>query len=451
MLYANTTEYIKSTSRDYSIYVCQSRGIPSVCDGLKDAQRKALFIMKPKSDKIKTISLAGEMISSNIYLHGDASAAETLSLMAATYCNNIPFLHGIGAFGTKVGPTNWGAPRYTYIKKYAITDALIYPDYDIIPLKENYDGSVMEPKHFLPLIPLVLLNGISGIAVGWSTEILPRSLDDLINATIAALDGKDIPTLAPKYDFLHCGVRNVGGNSWEFTGKVRIDGNTVWVEELPPDLSLEKFKARLNQLEEEDKIQTYIDRSTKEIKIEVRFKRGTINGWTREKAIDFLKLRSKTTERIVVLDWDGNNIKQYDSAEGLVKEFIEWRLGFYKVRYQRMVDNITYQLNFNKALKACYDGKLPAFLPKASNKAEIVTEIERLTSKITLTDEQVQRITSLPSYRWAKDGYQEILDNIVELTNTLAEYQAILADPLKQRAIYKSEIMSLKKLPKIAR
>lgn len=451
MLYNNTTEYIKSTSRDYSIYVCQSRGIPSVCDGLKDAQRKALFIMKPKSDKIKTISLAGEMISSNIYLHGDASAAETLSLMAATYCNNVPFLHGIGAFGTKVGPTDWGAPRYTYLKKYAITDALIYPDYDIIPLKENYDGSVMEPKHFLPLIPLVLLNGISGIAVGWSTEILPRSMDDLINATIAAIDNKDIPTLAPKYDFLHCGVRNVGGNSWEFTGKVRIDGNTVWVEELPPDLSLEKFKARLNQFEEEDKIQTYIDRSTKEIKIEVRFKRGTINGWAREKAIDFLKLRSKTTERIVVLDWDGNNIKQYESAEGLVKEFVEWRLGFYTVRYQRMVDNVTYQLNFNKALKACYDGKLPAFLPKANNKAEVVAEIERLTAKITLADEQVQRIASLPSYRWAKDGYQEILDNIAELTATLAEYQGILADPVKQRAIYKSEIMALKKLPKIVR
>jgi DNA topoisomerase-2 len=89
-LYASTTEYIKSTSRDYSIYVCQSRGIPSICDGLKDAQRKALFVIKPKTDKIKTISLAGELISSNIYLHGDASAAETLSLMAATYCNNVP-------------------------------------------------------------------------------------------------------------------------------------------------------------------------------------------------------------------------------------------------------------------------------------------------------------------------------------------------------------------------
>ena len=142
-----TTDYIKSTSRDYSIYVCQTRGIPSVCDGLKDAQRKALFVIKPKADKIKTISLAGEMISQNVYLHGDASAAETLSLMAAPYCNNIPLLHGIGAFGTKIGPTDWGAPRYTYLKRNAHTDALVFTDYDIVPLKENYDGSVLEPKN----------------------------------------------------------------------------------------------------------------------------------------------------------------------------------------------------------------------------------------------------------------------------------------------------------------
>ena len=71
MLYNSTTDYIKDTSRDFSIYVCQNRGIPSICDGLKDAQRKGLFIIKPKTEKIKTISLAGECISSGIYLHGD--------------------------------------------------------------------------------------------------------------------------------------------------------------------------------------------------------------------------------------------------------------------------------------------------------------------------------------------------------------------------------------------
>lgn len=449
--YISASDFIKKTSRDYSIYVCQSRGIPGVCDGLKDAQRKALFIMKSKGDKIKTVSLAGEMISSNIYLHGDASAAETLSLMAALYCNNIPFLHGIGAFGTKVGPTDWGAPRYTYIKKYGYTESLIYPDYDIIPLKENYDGSVMEPKNFLPLIPLVLLNGISGIAVGWSTEILPRGLDDLIDATIAAIDGKKIKTIVPRYDYLECGVRNIGMNAWEFTGKVRFDGNTIWVEELPPDMSLEKFKARLNQMEDEEKIQTYIDRSTKDIKVEVKFKRGTIDGWDEDKAIDYLKLRSKTTERLVVLDWDGNNIRQYETAEQLVSEFVEWRLGWYTVRYNKMVDDLTYDLNFNLALKACYDNGLPAFLPKAQNKAEVVDKILVFTKGITIDEDQIQRIAGLPSYRWAKDGYDSISDTITQLTDKIDEYKDILSDPKKQRDIYKKEVQALKKLPKIER
>jgi len=451
--YANTTDYIKGTSRDYSIYVCQTRGIPSVCDGLKDAQRKALFVIKPKGDKIKTISLAGEMISQNVYLHGDASAAETLSLMAAPYCNNVPLLQGIGAFGTKVGPTDWGAARYTYLKRNAQTDALVFTDYDIVPLKENYDGSVLEPKNYLPLVPMVLLNGISGIAVGWSTDILPRTLEDIIDATIAALDGKKIKTLVPCYDYLNCGVRNIAGNSWEFTGRCRVDGSTVWIEELPPDLSLEKFKARLNTMEEEDKIQTYIDRSTKEIRIEIRFKRGTIDNWTEDTAIDYFKLRSKATERIVVLDWNGNSVRQFESAEQVVQEYVEWRLGWYKTRYEKMVDDLTYQLNWNMAIRACIGAKLPSFLPQAKDKSEIVAKIRQImdTTKITLDDDQIDRIAGLPSYRWARDTLAEVQAKIAELSTTIADHQATLADPIKQRAIYKHEVQALKKLPKVNR
>ena len=447
----STTDYIKSTSRDYSIYVCQTRGIPSVCDGLKDAQRKALFVIKPKADKIKTISLAGEMISQNVYLHGDASAAETLSLMAAPYCNNIPLLHGIGAFGTKIGPTDWGAPRYTYLKRNSHTDALVFTDYDIVPLKENYDGSVLEPKNYLPLIPMVLLNGVSGIAVGWSTDILPRSLDDLIDATLAAIDGKAIKTLAPKYDYLDCNVRNITGNAWEFTGRARIDGSTVWIEELPPNLSLEKFKERLNAMEDEDKIQTYVDRSTKTIKIEIRFKRGTIVDWTEETAIDFFKLRSRSTERIVVLDWNGNSVRQFETAELLVNEFVQWRLGWYKTRFEKMIADLTYQLNWNSALKACIDGKLPEFLPKAADKSEILDKVKSLCKTITVDDDQMERIASLPSYRWAKDAYAEITAKIADLTTKIAEHQAVLADPKKQKDIYRREVVALKKLAKVDR
>jgi DNA gyrase/topoisomerase IV subunit A len=447
----DTTTFIKDSSREYSIYVCQSRGIPSVSDGLKDAQRKALFVMKTQNEKIKTISLAGRLISENIYLHGDAAACDTISLMAAPYCNNIPLLSGIGAFGTRVGPTDWGAPRYTYVKKNTYTESLIYEDYDIIPLKENYDGSVHEPRHFLPLIPLVLLNGVSGIAVGWSTEILPRNFDDIISATLAAIDKKKLPELLPRYDFLDCHVVHLGNNSYEFTGKVKIDGSSIFVKELPPDLSLEKFKARLNKMEDDELIQTYIDRSTKDINLEIRFKRGSIASWTETKAIDFLKLKSKTTERLVVLDYDGNNIKQYDTAENLIKDFVEWRLKFYAIRYQKLIDDTTYQLNWNEALKICYEKKLPTFLTQAQDKSSIVDKIKTITAAIPLDNEQLDRLASLPSYRWAKDAYDDVVDRIAELKKAIANFTQILADPARIRAIYRQEVTALKKLPKIER
>lgn len=452
MTYADTTSFIKDISRDYSIYVCQSRGIPSVSDGLKDAQRKTLFVMKTHNDKLKTISLAGRLISENIYLHSDASACDTISLMAAPYCNNVPLLSGIGAFGTRVGPSDWGAPRYTYVKKNVYTESLIYQDYDIIPLKENYDGSVLEPKHFLPLIPLVLLNGVSGIAVGWSTSILPRSLSGLIESTLAAIDNKKkLPELLPNYEYLGCSVRSIGGNAYEFTGKVKIDGSSVIVSELPPDLSLEKFKTRLNKMEDDEQIQTYIDRSTKDIHIEVRFKRGSIAGWTEAKAIEYLKLRSKTTERIVVLDWDGNNIKQYENTEKLIRDFVEWRLGFYAIRYQRLIADATYQLHWNQAIKLCYEKSLPGFLPKAQNRSEIIAKISEITTKIPLDDNQRDRLAALPSYRWATDSYNEVISRIKELTATIENYKDILASPEKMRNIYRQEVVALKKLPKIDR
>lgn len=452
MTYPDTTSFIKETSREYSIYVCQSRGIPSVSDGLKDAQRKALFVMKTINEKIKTISLSGRLISENIYLHGDAAAADTISLMAAPYCNNVPLLSGIGAFGTRIGPNDWGAPRYTYVKKNTHTEHLIYRDYDIIPLKENYDGSVMEPKHFLPLIPMVLLNGVSGIAVGWSTEILPRSLSSLIDATLAAIDNKKkLSDLLPEYEYLQTDVRPLGANAYEFTGKVEIDGSSVIVKELPPDLSLEKFKARLNKMEDEELIQTYVDRSTKDILVEIRFKRGTISSWTPEKAIEFLKLKSKTTERLVVLDWDGNNIKQYENPEQLVRDFVSWRLGFYTVRFNKLIAEASEQLRWNLALKACYDKQLPAYLPKANDRAEIIDKISQITHGIGINDDQLSRIAALPSYRWAKDSYQDILKNIEDLKLTVADYQDTVSNPDKLRAIYRQEVVQLKKLPNVER
>ena len=438
------SDYINTSSKEYAIYTAQNRAIPSSCDGLKDGQRKALWIIRNRSDKIKTVSLAGEMISANIFLHGDVSASDTISRLAAPYLNNIPLLEGLGAFGTRVAPDGWGAPRYTYVKKGKAAEALVYTDLDVVPLKPNYDGSVMEPANFLPLIPLVLLNGMSGIAVGWSTDILPHSLRDIVAATVAAIDNKPVPRLVPSFDYLQTTVRDLGANSFEFQGKVLMESSTtIRVLELPPDLSLERFKERLNKMEDEGTIHTYTDRSTKTIDVEVRFKRGTIEQWSEEDAINFLKLKSKTTQRIVVLDFNNASIRQYDCAEDLVRAFVEWRVSWYSKRYTLMRDNLMRELNMACGIQACLKGGLPKWLPTAANKAAVTDKVRELTSKIDLADDQIERIVSLPTYRWAKDQIQRVEGEIQELSEKIVEYEGILADPKKIRSIYRQEVQAL--------
>ena len=443
----SSSNYILDTSREYSIYVCENRAIPKVADGLKDAQRKALWLIRNKADKIKTVSLAGEMISSNLYLHGDASAAGSISMLAAPFVNNVPYLNGIGTFGTRTAPVEGiGAPRYTYVKRGAALTHLMLPDLDIVPLKENYDGSTKEPVHFLPLIPTVLLNGVSGIAVGWSTEILRRKFSDIVEASLAALDGKPIKRLVPHFERFDINVSHLEGNSWEMSGRVEmVDTSTLRVTELPPDLTLSKFKERLNTMEDDSKINGYVDRSTKTIDITIKMQRGTIAGWDEVKAIEFLKLKQKKSERIVVVDWNGAAIKQYDSAEEVVAGFVKWRLGWYTVRYEYMLAEDYYSLNFWKAVKACFDAKLPAKLPTLANKAAIQDEIAKITKGLELDESQVDRIVGLPSFRWAKDAYQDVLDNIKRLEDNIAEYAATLSDPKKLKSIYRSELVALSK------
>ena len=442
-----SSNYILDTSREYSIYVCESRAIPKVTDGLKDAQRKALWLVRNRADKTKTVSLAGEMISSGLYLHGDQSAAGAISMLAAPYVNNVPLLEGIGSFGTRVAPVDGiGAPRYTYVKRNRATQDLLYPDLDMVPLKENYDGSTVEPVHFLPIIPTVLLNGVSGIAVGWSTEILPRSFKSLVDATLAVLDGKKIKRIPPAFERYNVNVKHLEDNTWEFKGKAEIlDTSTVKVTELPPDLTLEKFKERLNQFEDDKKISTYTDKSTKTIDITIKFGRGAIKGWNENRVIEFLKLKQKKTERIVVIDWNNQAIRQYENAEKLIHDFVEWRFGWYAVRYQTLIDQDDYELAYWKAVKACFDDNLPDRISGFKDRATLEADVLKVTAKFNLDQKRVDRIVSLPAFRWVKTGYKDVLAKIKELEANIKENKAILKDPERRKGIFRDELEALKK------
>lgn len=444
------SDYLLDTSKEYSIYVCHKRGIPRITDGLKNGQRQALWLIRNKTEKIKVIALAGAMIESELYLHGDMSAGDSISKLAAPFCNNIPYLDGKGTFGTRVSPVDGiGAPRYVSVKKGKAAEHLIYPDLDLVPLKDNHDGSTKEPITFLPIIPTVLLNGVAGIAVGWSTDILPHKLEDLIKATTAALEGRKIPKLIPSYDYFDVTVKPVPGvdNTWEFTGKVDIISSSMArVTELPPDLTLAKFRKQLAQMEEDEIITDFVDKSTKTINVEIKFKRGALKDYTIDKLIKLLKLTTRKKERIVVIDWDETAIREYESPEQVVEDFVKWRFGKYIERYERLRDITNDDINFWNGVKLCYDNNLPDRLTKMANKSDVENEIRKVTTILNLTDGQVDRIVSFPTYRWAKDGYQQCIDKIAELTAQHKEYVRLLKNPDDIKNIYIDEIAELKKV-----
>lgn len=445
----SSSTYISDTSKEYAIYVCEHRAIPKIQDGLKDGQRKALWLLRNQTEKIKTISLAGVMISSNLYLHGDSSAADSIGKMAAPYINNVPLIEGIGTFGTRTAPVSGiSAPRYTYVKPNKATQLLVYPDIDLVPVKENYDGSSKEPQYFLPIIPLILLNGISGIAVGWGTNIQPHSLNQLVEATKAVLTGKTLPDLTPSYTYLDTTITAIPDTDakWKMYGKGEVvSHNIIKITELPVGTTIEQFRERLNAMEDSDQIVSYSDDSTDTIAFYVKFKRGTVTDWTQNQIIEFFKLQEVISERIVLLDWGQDAIRKTD-AETVIREHAAWRLGWYNERYKRKFESADTECNYWLGVKACFDGKLTTKTTGKTTKEEIVEVVRKLTKEITLTDDQIQKIVSLPLYKWATEEYVKVTDRIAVLISDMDEYVSILKDEKKLKKIYIDELTQLSKL-----
>ncbi|CAM6054494.1 unnamed protein product [Sphagnum tenellum] len=445
-----TSDYLRDSSREYSIYVCSHRAIPSVTDGLKHVQRMALWMLRNKSEKIKTFALTGMLGAEKIHVHGEKSSNDAISLLAAPYKNNVCLIEGLGQFGSRIAPDGEGigAPRYTEVRRSKVAEAILYRDLDLVPLEDNYDGSAQQPMHFLPLLPLVLLNGVSGIAVGWSTDILPRSLKSIIEATKAALMDQPIPTMMPHYAKYNIDVKPTNKpNQWEYSGHATvIDSSTIKITELPPGMAIENFRKNLIKMEDNDQIQSFADRSTETIDITVKMKRGSVAGWTEKQAIDFFKIKEKTTERIVVIDWKGDAIRTYDTAEQLVIDFANWRLGWYTKRFEKLLADAKYELCYWQALQVLFEQHFPTQLGGFSDRTSVEQAVTSYTqtAAIVIDDTQLDKIVNLPTYKWTMSFAAEVNTKIEALEKAIAEYIATLESPTALRQVYLDEIEGLK-------
>jgi DNA gyrase subunit A len=192
----NIDEEMRSAYIDYSMSVIVSRALPDVRDGLKPVHRRVLFGMldlglnnnKPYK---KSARIVGEVMG-KYHPHGDASVYDTMVRMAQEWSLRYPLVEGQGNYGSIDGD-NPAAMRYTEARLEKIAEEMLADiNKDTIDYQLNFDDSLQEPTVLPAKFPNLLVNGASGIAVGMATNMAPHNLSEVIDATMALIDNRDI-------------------------------------------------------------------------------------------------------------------------------------------------------------------------------------------------------------------------------------------------------------------
>ncbi|MFA5409934.1 MAG: DNA gyrase subunit A, partial [Bacilli bacterium] len=182
----------------YSKYIIQDRAIPDVRDGLKPVQRRILFGMyknKWTHDKPynKSAYAVGEVMG-KYHPHGDSSIYEAMARMSQTWKQRHTLIDMQGNNGSMDGDSP-AAARYTEARLSKIAMELLRDlDKDTVIMTPNYDDKLLEPTVLPAKFPNLLVNGATGISAGYATNIPPHNLSEIIDATIAIIDNKDITT-----------------------------------------------------------------------------------------------------------------------------------------------------------------------------------------------------------------------------------------------------------------
>ncbi len=192
-------EYTERAYLDYSMYVIGERALPHVGDGLKPVQRRIVYAMSElgltaAAKFVKSARTVGDVIG-KYHPHGDAACYEAMVLMAQPFSYRYPLVDGHGNFGAPDDPKSFAAQRYTESRLSRFAALLLAEvKQGTVDLAPNFDGSLEEPVRLPARLPMVLLNGCTGIAVGMATDIPPHNLREVAAACIHLLEQADATT-----------------------------------------------------------------------------------------------------------------------------------------------------------------------------------------------------------------------------------------------------------------
>lgn len=368
----------------------------------------------------------------------NSSLSNAIVNMAQKFKNNLPLLEEDGQFGSLRSPQA-GAPRYigTKLSKYF---KLIYKDFELIEYKFE-EGEKIEPHHFLPIIPTILLNGGSGIAVGFSSNILNRNVDEVIQGCIDYLKGKKIKDLKPclngfKGEYIQDSENK---KKWTIRGKFeRKNSITIVISELPPSMTYEKYESHLDKLVENKNIVSYDDNCKDDINYTIKITRSDMNSLTDDDIVKLLKLEEYQTEIFTTLDEFGK-LKIFESSDEIIKYFIDFRIKLYQKRKDYTIDKFKKELKLieskGKFIKLIIDGKI---IVNNQQKEKIILQIEN--NKLEKIDNSYDYLLRMPIYSLTKELFEKLKDDFKSKKIEIDEIKSL--DP---KTMYLNDLNELKK------
>ena len=349
------------------------RSIGSVYDGLKPSQRKILYscFKRKLYSEIRVAQLAGYVSENAAYHHGEASLQGAIVGMAQNYMgsNNMNLLMPNGQFGTRImGGHDSASPRYIHTELNKIVD-YIYPSLDFPLLDYNDDdGILVEPKYYVPIIPMILVNGMNGIGTGFSTSVPKYDIIDIIRNMKRKINNKAYLSMAPSFNNFKGTVIKLDYKNYLSKGKYEVLNDvTIKITELPIGKWTDDYKKYLDSLlpevkknksleneehkkkKEKKTIIDYVNNSSDtEIDFTITLSHGFLNSlqWDEDENIDgiekFFKLtttKGLSLKNIHLYNNEGH-IKKYNNLPEIFDEFYSERYSLYVKRKKYILDNL---------------------------------------------------------------------------------------------------------------
>jgi len=412
----NVSEIAQNEWLEFAMYTVESRAIPNMIDSLKPVQRFYLYSSIENSNKeFKKVSAVAGIISQYGYNHGETSAASAGQLMAADWNNNITLVEGRGSFGTRLIPAA-AAARYTYTKLHRNFDKYM-KDHDLCPAHDDPEHE--PPAFYLPVIPLVLVNGVKGIATGFATNILPRDPKDISKACLEYIKTGEIKSKIPiKFPHFRGKTEMVEDGKYVCYGSFEKKGKTVLeITEVPYGFDREGYVKVLDSLEDAGDIVGYDDRCGKDgFGFEVKLKQTSSAKWDDAKIYNKFKLAKPFSENITVIDQNGK-LKEYNDERDLIKDFCDYRFGVLTKRIEARQKEYSEELRWLKVklqfVRAVLDDKI---VFKGKKKANVV---EQILSATDASKEDADKLLRMNIISLTSEMVDELVKQIKVTEKTL--------------------------------